>query len=106
MPFEDTKIWKFNQHQKTDQSPFIYGYLECVIETIDGCKTKNSWKSIHNKIRWTYSIRFFTISNIVKNKHDVCKGKESMGKFCESSREHAMEIIKFKKKKMKLLTKE
>ena len=29
-----------------------------------------------------------------------------MKKFCESLREHAMEIISFKKKKMKLLTNE
>ena len=29
-----------------------------------------------------------------------------MKKFCESLREHAMEMINFKKKKLKLLTKE
>ena len=29
-----------------------------------------------------------------------------MKKFCESLREHAIEIINFKKKKMKLVTKE
>ena len=29
-----------------------------------------------------------------------------MKKFCESLREHAMKIINFKRKKMKLLTKE
>ena len=29
-----------------------------------------------------------------------------MKKFCESFREHTMEVINFKKKKMKLLTKE
>ena len=33
-------------------------------------------------------------------------GKNCMKIFCESLREHAMEIIKLKKKKMKLLTKE
>ena len=41
----------------------------------------------------------------IKNKHDICKGKDCMKKFCESLREHAMQIIYFKKKKMKLLTK-
>ena len=33
------------------------------------------------------------------------EGKDWMKKFCESSKEDVMEIINFKKKKMKLLTK-
>ena len=41
----------------------------------------------------------------IENKHDVCRGKDCMRKFCESIREHAMKII-LKRKKMKLLTKE
>ena len=40
------------------------------------------------------------------NKHDVNRGKGYMKKFCESLREQAMEIINFKKKKMKLRTNE
>ena len=32
-------------------------------------------------------------------KHDVYRGKDCIRKFCESLREHAMEIINFKKKK-------
>ena len=42
----------------------------------------------------------------IPNKHDVYKGKDCMKKFCEFLREHQMRIINFKKKKMKLLTKE
>ena len=42
----------------------------------------------------------------MKNKHDIYRGKGYMKKFCESLREQAMEIINFKKKKMKLLIKE
>ena len=33
------------------------------------------------------------------------RGKDYMRKFCEFLREHAMEIVKSKKKKMKLSTK-
>ena len=40
------------------------------------------------------------------NKHDVYRGKDWMKKFCGTLREHAMEIINFKKKKIKLLTNE
>ena len=42
----------------------------------------------------------------IENKHDVYRGKDCMKKFCEFLREHAMKIVNFKKKKMKLLTKE
>ena len=42
----------------------------------------------------------------IENKYDLYRGKDCMKKFCEFLREHAMKIINFKKKKMKLLTKE
>ena len=47
-----------------------------------------------------------TISSFktIENKHDVYRGKDCMKTFCEFLREHAMEIINVKKKKMKLLT--
>ena len=49
-----------------------------------------------------------TISSFrsIENKHDVYRGKDYMKKFCQFLREHAMKIINFKKKKIKLLTKE
>ena len=43
----------------------------------------------------------------IENKYDVYRGKDCMKRFCESLREqHALKVINFKKKKMKLLTKE
>ena len=43
----------------------------------------------------------------IENKYDVYRGKDCMKKFCESLREqYALKVINFKKKKMKLLTKE
>ena len=49
-----------------------------------------------------------TISSFrsIENKHVVYRGEDCMKKFCEFLREYAMEIINFKKKKMKLFTKE
>ena len=49
-----------------------------------------------------------TISSFknIQNRHDVYRGKDCIKKFCKSLREHAPEIINFKKKKMKLLGKE
>ena len=50
----------------------------------------------------------FSVATILsyENKHDVYRSKDGMKKFCESLREHAMEIINFKKEKMHLLTNE
>ena len=42
----------------------------------------------------------------IKDKHDAYTGKDCIKKFCESLREHSIKIINFKKKAMKLLTKE
>ena len=42
----------------------------------------------------------------IQNKHDVYNGKDGMKMFFELLREHTMKVINFKKKKMKLLTKE
>ena len=49
-----------------------------------------------------------TISSFrsIENKHDVYRGKDCMKKFFESLRQHAMNTNNFKKKKVKLLTKE
>ena len=45
MPPEHTKIFEFNQYEKSDEAPFInYADLEGLMEKIDGCKNnpKNS----------------------------------------------------------------
>ena len=35
MPSEDTKIWTFNQYQKSDKAPFIvYAGFQCIIGKI------------------------------------------------------------------------
>ena len=49
-----------------------------------------------------------TISSFrrIENKHGVYRGKDCTKTFCESLREHAIKITNFKKKEMKLLTKE
>ena len=47
-------------------------------------------------IIWTFGYK--------ENKHNVCRGEDSMKKFCESLRKHAMKIINFGKKNMISLT--
>ena len=84
MPSEDTKILGFNQYQTENSSAtkvsghFPSGFSMCTI---------SSFRSIEKK-------------------HHVYRGKDCMEKFFEFVREHAMEIINFKTKKLKLLSKE
>ena len=65
---------------------------------------------MYNKRKRLYFTRFLNVCNIIfrniKNKHDIYKGKDVLKNFCLSSGEHVMKIISFKKKKIKLLTKE
>ena len=71
---ENTKILEFNQYQKSDKASFVsYADLECLIEKTDGCKNNPEWKFICNKIRRTYSIRFFNVYNIILQKHRTWK---------------------------------
>ena len=41
----------------------------------------------------------------IEDKHDVYRGKDCMKSVCEFLRDHAMQIIDFKKKNMKLFKK-
>ena len=110
MPSEDTKMLEFNQYEKSDKAPFIiYADLECIIEKIDGCKN-NPENSSTTKVseHITSSFLMSTISSFrsIENKHDVYRGEDYIKKFYQFVRVLAMKITNFKKKKMKLLTKE
>ena len=110
MPSGDTKILEFNQNQKSDKAPFIiYVYLGCIIEKIGGCKNSPenlSTTKLSKHISSGFSMTTICSFRSLENKHDLCRGKNCMKKFCEFLREHAMKIINFKKKKIKLLKKE
>ena len=109
MSFEDTKILVFNQCQKSDKALlFIYSDLEHIIEKIDGCKD-NLEDSFTTKVRNKFHQVFRCLRHpfrSIENKHEVHRGKDSMKTFCEFLRGHTLKIINFKKKKVKLLTKE
>ena len=110
MPSEDTKILEFNQYQKSNEAPFIiYADLECLIEKFDGCKNKpeNSYtRKVGECILSGSSVSTISSFKSIENKHVVCRVKYCMKKFCKPLREHVLDIITFKKKKMKLLTNE
>ena len=75
---------------------------------IDGCKNnpENSYTTkISEHIPSGVSMSTISSFRSIENKDDVYRGKDCTKKFCEVLREHAMKLIHFKKKKMKLLTK-
>ena len=103
MSYEDTKILKFNQYQKSNKTPFIiYVDLEYLIEKTEECKNnpeKSSTKKVDVNSPSGFSISTISSFKSTENKHNVQRGKDCMKTFCESLREHAMGIINFKKKK-------
>ena len=98
-------ILQFNQYKKSDEAPLIiYADLKYLIEKIDGCKT-NPVNSSTAKLSEHIPLDF-SMTTISSFKHGVYRGKDCVKKFCESLRERALEMIDFKNKKKKLLTKE
>ena len=89
--------------------PFIiYEDLECIIEKIDGCESNlenSSTTKVSEHIPSGFSMSTISSSRSIENKHYVYRAKDRMNKFCESLREHAMNIIHFKKKKTEITNK-
>ena len=107
MPSEDTEILEFSQYQKSDKAPFIvYGDLECIIEKTDRFKNNpenSSVTKISEHIPQVFSMSAILLFKSIENKHEY--EKVSMKKFCKSLRKHAMNMIKFKKKKNEVINK-
>ena len=96
-------VVELNQYQKFDQALFIiYADLRCIIEKTDGCKINpehSSTTKVSEHILSGLSMSTIPSFSSKENKHDVCRGKDCMKKFCEFLREHTMKIINFKIKK-------
>ena len=83
MPFEETKISRFNQYQESDKVPFIiYKNFECIIEKIDACKNNPENSSTTKVIKhFPSGFSMSIISSFRSNKNDLCRGKDCMKKF-------------------------
>ena len=76
---------------------------------IDGCKNNlenSSTTKVSENIASGFSMSTISLFRSIGKKHEAYRGKDCMKWFCELLKKHAMKIINFKKKKMKLLTKE
>ena len=70
-------------------------------------KPENSLTTkISEQIPSVFSVSTISSFKAIENKHGIYRSKYCMKKFCESLREHVVDIINFDKKKMKLLIKE
>ena len=79
------------------------------MEKIGVCKNNletSSTTKVNEHIPSGFSMYVISSFKDIENKPDVSRGKDGMKKFCESLREHAMKIINFKNKRMKLLKNE
>ena len=107
---EETKILEFNQYQNSDKVPFlIYAYRDCLIEKIDGYKNNpenSATTKLGKHIPSGFSVSTISSFKSIENELDVYRSKDCIRKFCEYLREHAMNIINFRKKKKKLLREE
>ena len=72
-PFEETKILRFNQYQKSYKAPFIiYADLECIIEKTDGYKNNpenSSTTKVSGHIPSGFSISKLSLFTSVENKY-------------------------------------
>ena len=66
----------------------------------------SSTRKVNEHIPSSFSKSTIISFRNIENKHDVHRGEDYMKTFCDLLTEHAMKIINFKKKKMKILTKE
>ena len=103
MPCEDTEILEYDQCEKSNKAPYIiYADLQLIIEKTDGFKNNpenSSLTKVSEHIPLGFSMSTTSSFRSIEYKHDVYRSKDSMKKFCKSLREHAIKIIKFKKKK-------
>ena len=108
---EDIEILKINKYLKSDKYYFfiiIYADRHCSKEKIDGYKNNSensSTTKLSEQIASGSSMSTIPSFKGIENKCNVCRGKDCMKKFFEFLREHAMEIINFKKKNRELLRK-
>ena len=83
-------------------SNLVKNLSERIYRKTDGCKNnpENSFTTkLCKHIPSGYSMSTILSFKIMKNKHDVHRGKDCMKKFCEFLRERVRKISNFKKKK-------
>ena len=91
------KYYSLINTKKSDKAPFIlYADLECLIEKFGGCKNDSEnlfTTEVCERIPSGVSMCTISLFKNIRNKHDGCRGKDSMKKFYKSLKEHAVEII-------------
>ena len=79
-----------------------------MIEKTDRCENNpgnSSTTKVSEHISSGFSMSTISSFRRIENKYVIYRGKDSMKKCCEFLREHAMKIINFKKKNIKVINK-
>ena len=86
MPEEYNKTLKYNEGEKSMESPFIiYADLECLLEKMNTCHNnpeKSSTTKINKHTPSGYSLFTHSSFDTAKNKLDYYRGKSCMKNFC------------------------
>ena len=94
----------------SDKIPYIiFVDINSLIEKIDesaNISENSSTSKIGEHIPCRYSVSPVWAFDHIENKHTLYCGKDCMKKFCKSLRDHAKNVIDFKKKKLLTLLKE
>ena len=100
---EDSKVLKYNHGEKSIKVPFtIYADLESLLEKMSTCHNnpkKPSTTKINKNAVSGYSLFTNCSFDTAKTKLDYYRGKNCMKNFCLDSKEHAIKMINYKKKK-------
>ena len=102
MPSPNNNIVKYNQGEKSLESPFIiYADLECLLKKIDTCYNNPdllSTTKINQHIPSGYSIYTNCSFDKSNKKLSYYRGEDCMKRFCKDLKDHATKIIDFKRK--------
>ena len=87
MPSEDNKIMEFNEHQKSDEMPYIFNAdVESSIKRIDECKNnpeKLSTTKIGEHTPCRYLMCTIWAFDGIENKNNIYRAEDWMKIFCE-----------------------
>ena len=102
MPNEYNNTLEYNHGEKSFKVPFIiYFDLESLLPKMRSCqnnpeKSYTERKAKHEPSGYLWSL--ICSFNATKNRHDFCRERDCIKKFCKYSKELAMEIINYEEK--------
>ena len=108
MPIEDNNKLKYNHGEKSLKPPFaIYSDLKCLLIKQQSCQNNPNEsyaerKSMNEPLE--YGLSLISSFDSKENKHNFCRGKDCIKRFCSDLKEFGTKIINHVKKELISLT--